>query len=193
MTNDNHQNSETQHLATKLVLGPRAAIYTHRKAHMSDESLESMERMIADTISINRHDWSIDLANYTRSTAFALARISNRVIASDLTESILHQAKRLGQERQISDLHLSRNTIEALPFADESVDLVSSRISARHFKDFKKALQETNRILKNGRSLIMADTIAPEQDDIASWMNKIELRRDRSHVENQKYRLSASY
>ena len=119
-----------------------------------------MDRMVAAAIGINHHNWSIDLGSDTELATLTLAGISNHVIASDPTE--------------------------ALPLADGSIDLVSSRVSAHHFKGFKTALQEINRVLKNGGSLVMADTIAPEQDDIASWMNEIELRRDCSHVENRK-------
>ena len=186
MTNYNDQNYENHHLATKLVLEPQAAIYTPIKASMSDESLKSVEHMIVSTLGNRRHTWSIDLGTHTGFTAFTLAGISNRVIASDPTGPILCQAKRLGQEQRIANLHLSQNTTEALPFADESIDLVSSRVSAHHFKDFKKVLQETNRVLKNGGSLVVADSIAPEQNYIANWMNDIELRQDGSHVENLK-------
>ncbi len=156
---------------------------------MSDEIMESMDRMIAATIGINRHNWSIDLGTDTGSTGFTVftrARLSSHFISSYPTKPTLYQAKGLGQERRIPNLHLIQNTTEALPFADESIDLVYSRVSAHHFKGFKMALKEVKRVLKNGGSLVMADAIAPEQDDIASWMNKIELRRDCSHVENRK-------
>ena len=83
-------------------------------------------------------------------------------------------------------MHLSQNEPEALPFIDQSIDLVSSRASAHHFRDFKKVLHEAHRILKLGGSLLMADSIAPEQDDIASWMNNIQRRRDFNHVESRK-------
>ena len=34
--------------------------------------------------------------------------------------------------------------------------------------------------------LLIADSVAPEDDAIADWMNDIELRRDFSHMENRK-------
>ena len=115
---------------------------------MLDASLELMDRMIAAAIGSNRPNWSIDLGTDTGFTAFTLGRISNSVIVSDTTEPILRQAKRLGQERKIANLHVSQNTTEALPFEDESIDLVSSKVSAHDFKSFKKALEESNRVLK---------------------------------------------
>jgi hypothetical protein len=41
-------------------------------------------------------------------------------------------------------------------------------------------------VLKPGGSLLMADSIAPEDSAITDWMNDIELRRDFSHIENRK-------
>ena len=153
---------------------------------MSDEKLELIDQMISATIGINRHNWSIDLCPDTESTVFTLAGISNRVIASGLSEPMFHRIRRLEQERNIDNLHLSQNAAEALPFTDQSVDLVSSSASAHHFRDFEKVLHEVHRVLKIGGSLLMADSVAPEQDDIASWMNNIERRRDFSHIESRK-------
>ena len=107
-------------------------------------------------------------------------------IATDVTEPMLRQAQRLGRERGIANLGLSQNAAESLPFADGSIDLVTSRVSAHHFRDFEKALDETLRVMKKGGSLLMADSIAPEDDAICDWMNEIELRRDFSHVANRK-------
>ena len=186
MANCAYRNSESTQLPTKRVFGSRSVAYTQRKAHMSDEKLELIDQMISATIGINRHNWSIDLCPDTESTVFTLAGISNRVIASGLSEPMFHRIKRLEQERNIDNLHLSQNAAEALPFTDHSIDLVSSRASAHHFRDFEKVLREIHRILKIGGSLVMADSIAPEQDDIASWMNSIKRRQDFSHVESRK-------
>ena len=154
--------------------------------HIRDDSLESVERMVDAANGTNRYGWTIDLGTGAGFTAFAVAGVSGRVIASDVTEPMLRQAQRLGRERGISNLGLSQNAAEALPFAGESVDLVTSRVSAHHFRDFEKALDEAQRVLKPGGSLLMADSIAPEDDAITDWMNEIELRRDFSHVENRK-------
>ena len=87
----------------------------------------------------NRYGWSVNLGIGAGFTAFAVAGVSDRVIASDVTEPMLRQAQRLGQERGISKLGLSQNSAEALPFADGSIDLVTSRVAAHHFRDFQKA------------------------------------------------------
>nr|MCS5667901.1 class I SAM-dependent methyltransferase [Dehalococcoidia bacterium] len=128
----------------------------------------------------------VDLGSGAGFTAFAVAPVSNQVIASDIAEPMLRQAQGFGQDRRIYNLNLFQNSAEFLPFASESIDLVTSRVTAHHFQNFEEALGETHRVLKKGGSLLMADSVAPEDDEIASWMNDIELRRDWSHIENRK-------
>ena len=72
------------------------------------------------------------------------------------------------------------------PFADGSLDLITSRVAAHHFRNFEAALDEARRTLRTGGSLVIADSIAPEDSGVADWMNDIELRRDFSHMENRK-------
>jgi SAM-dependent methyltransferase len=186
MTLDDEDKQNTgQELAAQQVFGPQAAVYATSKVHIRDDSLESVERMVGAGGGTNRYGWTLDLGTGAGFTAFAVAGVSDRVVASDVTEPMLRQAQRLGRERCIANLGLSQNAAEALPFADESIDLVTSRVSAHHFRDFEKALDEAQRVLKKGGSLLMADSIAPEDDAICAWMNDIEMRRDFSHVENR--------
>ena len=186
MTQDNQDNQNSgPGLAAQQVFGPQAAVYATSKVHIRDDSLDSVERMLGAGGGTNRYGWAVDLGAGAGFTAFVAAGVSDRVVASDVTEPMLRQAQRLGRERGIANLHLSQNAAEALPFADGSLDLVTSRVSAHHFRDFEKALDEAQRVLKNGGSLLMADSVAPEDDAITDWMNAIELRRDYSHVENR--------
>ena len=176
----------SRQLAAQQVFGHQAAVYATSNVHVRDDSLESMERMAGAANRTNRHGWTIDLGTGAGFTAFAMAGVSDWVIASDVTEPMLRQAQSLGRERGITNLGLSQNAAEALPFANGSVDLVTSRVSAHHFRNFEKALDEAQRVLKPGGSLLMADSVTPEDDAIADWMNDIEFRRDFSHVENRK-------
>ena len=59
-------------------------------------------------------------------------------------------------------------------------------MAGHHFRDFEAGLDEARRTLRPGGSLVMADSIAPEDDAVAEWMNDIELRRDFSHIQNRK-------
>ena len=71
-----------------------------------------------------------------------------------------------------------------LPWDAGSFDVVTSFRGIWGAND--QAVVEAARVLKPGGSLLMADSVAPEDDEITGWMNDIELRRDFSHVENRK-------
>lgn len=162
--------------------GARASAYSVSTIHVRDASLEAMQRLAAQ----GRYGWAVDVGTGAGFTAFAMADYSHRVLATDPTLPMLLQARRLGQERGLANLALSQSVAEALPLASASVDLVTSRVAAHHFTDLAKALDEVQRVLKVGGVLVMADSIAPEDDGMARWMNDVELRRDFSHVKNWK-------
>ena len=186
MVRSNHQNSETRPIEGQLALSPQASDYASSTVQRQNNSLDFLKQMIEIDAKTIRDKWAIALGIRDVFTAFALTEGSNRVIGTDISKSMLRQAKRLGQDRKIFNVHLTQNAAEALPFATQSVGLVSSRVSAHHFRDFEKALHEASRVLKIGGSLLMSDSVAPEQDEIASWMNDIQRRRDFSHIESRK-------
>ncbi|HEU0022471.1 MAG TPA: class I SAM-dependent methyltransferase [Dehalococcoidia bacterium] len=164
------------------MFGSRAPVYAASPVHVSDDSLEAMVRLAAP----GPYAWTVDLGCGAGFTAFAMTQCSQRVVASDLTRPMLGETRRIGQERQLSNLMLSHNAAEHLPFASGSLDLVTCRVAGHHFADFELALDEIHRVLKIGGSLLMADTVAPEDDAVAAWLNDVELRRDFSHVKDRK-------
>ena len=185
MTQRNPQDSlqgGQQDSAAQRMFGSQAPIYATSQVHVSDASLEALRRLAPS----GPCRWAIDLGTGAGFTAFAMTEYSQRVVATDLTLPMLQETRRLGQERQLSNLLLSQNRAEALPIASDSVDLVTSRVAGHHFSDLNAALDEVRRVLKPNGALLMADTVAPEDDSVYQWMNDIELRRDFSHIENRK-------
>ena len=176
------------------MFGPQAGVYARSKVHISDDSLESVQRLTEPTLGQAQNDkletapyrWTVDIGTGAGFTAFAMAGVSERVVASDITQPMLRQTKRIGGERGLGNLLLAQNAAESLPFADGSLDLITCRKAGHHFRDFEAFLDETARTLRPGGSLVMADTVAPEDDAMAGWQNDVELRRDFSHVEDRK-------
>lgn len=171
--------------SSQRMFGPRAAVYASSPVHVRDDSLDIIQRM-ASQFDSRQYQWAADLGTGAGFTAFAMADYSHMVVATDPTEPMLEQARRLGRERGLTNLAFTRNVAEALPFADGSLDLVTSRVAGHHFADLERALDEVRRVLKAGGVLLMADSVAPEDDAVARWMNDVELRRDFSHVKNRK-------
>ena len=205
MTQNQEQSGGT---LAQQMFGPQAGVYAQSKVHISDDSLESVQKLTApalrqaqgegaqaqgdgtqdqdDGAGAAPYRWAVDIGTGAGFTAFAMAEVSERVIASDITQPMLRQAGRISGERGLPNVGLVQNAAESLPFADSSLDLITCRKAAHHFRDFEAALDEAQRALRPGGSLVMADTVAPEDDGIARWQNEIELRRDFSHVEDRK-------
>lgn len=173
-----------QGASSQRMFGPRAGAYAISPVHVRDDSLDIIQRM-ASQFATRRCQWAADLGTGAGFTAFAMADYAHRVVATDPTRPMLEQARRLGRERGLTNLALTRNVAEALPFADSSLELVTSRVAGHHFADLDRAFDEVRRVLKVGGVLLMADSVAPEDDAVAHWMNDVELRRDFSHVKNR--------
>lgn len=180
--------AETGGTAAQRMFGPAAGVYAESKVHIRDDSLETVERLTGPDFlrGTTPYRWAVDIGTGAGFTAFAMAGVSDNVMASDITRPMLEQARRISGERGLSNVGVVQNAAESLPFADGSLDLITSRKAAHHFRDFEAALDECQRTLRSGGSLVMADTVAPEDDAIAAWQNEIELRRDFSHVEDRK-------
>ena len=168
------------------MFGPQAGVYATSRVHVRDDSLDILQRMAGD-LDHSGSNWALDLGTGAGFTAFAMAEFTQLVVATtDPTRPMLEQARRIGRERELDNVQVSRNSAEYLPFADGSIDMVTSRVAGHHVANLDKALDEVRRTLKGGGVFLMADSVCPEEDDIDRWMNDIELRRDFSHVRNRK-------
>ena len=170
------------------MFGPQAGVYAESKVHIRDDSLDSVQRLTSPDLLDGDATcgWAVDIGTGAGFTAFAMAEVAQRVVGSDITRPMLEQARRISRERSLANVRTTQNAAESLPFATASVDLITCRVAAHHFRDYGAALGEAQRVLRSGGALVIADSIAPEDDAVAKWMNDIELRRDFSHVENRK-------
>ena len=170
--------------SAQLVFGPQAGVYAESPVHVDDPSLDVL-RAMASQCPTGGYDWALDLGTGAGFTAFAMARLSRQVLAIDPTLPMLQQTRRIGRERNLANVSLSRNLAESLPVASRSIDLATCRMAAHHFNDFEGMLDEVRRVLKSGGILLMADSISPAGGAASAWMHDIELRRDYSHVQNR--------
>lgn len=185
MTQEQRNESTVDSTATSAqrMFGSQASMYATSQVHIHDNRLTTLQRMIAETPAPRR---AIDLGTGAGFTAFAAAEYAGLVVASDLTLEMLHETRRIAADRALPNVALCQNRAEELPFATHSIDLVTCRAAGHHFSDLGAAFDEIHRILKPGGSLVMADSVSPEDDALALWYNDVELRRDFSHVENRK-------
>jgi len=162
--------------------GRQAPFYANAAFYGAGESLEAMTELA----SLGRYRWAVDIASGGGYTAFALAPCAQHYIVSDLTQEMLLQAWRVAQERGVKEIDYLQVTAEVLPFVSGSLDLVTCRLAAHHFPSLEDAAQEVARVLGHGGVFLLADTVPPEDDAVAQWMDEVERRRDPSHVCNRR-------
>jgi len=93
----------------------------------------------------------LDLASGTGEPAISLAGCvgpSGSVAALDLSDELLKIAAQRAQHRGLQNLSFHRADAQAIPFADESFDLGTSRFGVMFFADIRKALRELYRVLR---------------------------------------------
>jgi ubiquinone/menaquinone biosynthesis C-methylase UbiE len=125
---------------------------------------------------------ALDVATGGGHTALALAPLYGEVVASDLTEAMLHSAEGFIRGRGVENVRFRQADAERLPFADASFDLVSCRIAPHHFPDVAAFVAEVARVLRLGGLFLLEDSLAPDDPAAATFLNAVEKQRDPTHV-----------
>lgn len=93
----------------------------------------------------------LDLASGTGEPSISLAmRVGpqGHVTALDLSPELLKVAEQRAQARGLTNFSTQQADAQALPFPDQSFDLVTSRFGVMFFAQPKKALREVHRVLR---------------------------------------------
>ena len=86
------------------------------------------------------------------------------VVIGDINESMLTSGRdKLLNKGYCENIHWARLNAEALPFADQSFDLVSIAFGLRNISNITKALKEMLRTLKAGGRLIVLEFSKPKR------------------------------
>ena len=175
MTSSSQRGSQEQ-------FGRTAERYSISRTHSGNDSLVDLREFVSGTH--RRFRTAVDVGTGPGFTAFAIAPYADRVIATDVTPQMLEQVRALRNERGAPQTQMALAAAEALPFADDSIDLLTCRTAAHHFVDPAGWLAEVERVLSPGGLFVVADTCAPEDEAVAAWMHEVEVKRDPSHVRN---------
>jgi ubiquinone/menaquinone biosynthesis C-methylase UbiE len=124
---------------------------------------------------------ALDVATGGGHTALFLARQGWKVTAGDISQRMLDNAQRLCAEAGFV-IVTRLFPAEAMPFAEASFDLVTSRIAPHHFSSPDKFVREAARILKAGGHLLVIDGSVPDDDpETEDWLHRVEKWHDPSH------------
>ncbi len=124
----------------------------------------------------------LDVATGGGHTAAALAGRCGYVVASDLTPSMLREARVLATEHRAGNVGFTAADAEALPFPGEVFDRLTCRIAPHHFPDVRTALAEMARVIRPGGRIGIIDSVVPAEPSLDAFLNGVEKIRDPSHV-----------
>ena len=168
--------------------GAHAAAYATSTVHAKGASLGRLVELVRP----EPHWQALDIATGAGHTAAAFAPHVARVIASDVTDEMLSEARKLAVAKGFANMETASADAEALPFEDGRFDLVTCRIAPHHFPDIPMFVGEVWRVLRPGGTFALVDNIAPDAEstpgfsgtdlrDAAVTYNAFETIRDPSH------------
>jgi ubiquinone/menaquinone biosynthesis C-methylase UbiE len=157
--------------------GKTAAHYLTSTPHAKGKSLERL----VDLTSPQKTWRVLDVATGGGHVAYLFAGRVARVWATDITQEMLDMVKKEAAKRGLANLRTTYAKAEALPFEDESFDLVTCRIAPHHFDSIPEFLSEVHRVLKPGALFALVDNVVPA-GSVGDYINAFERLRDPSHL-----------
>jgi ubiquinone/menaquinone biosynthesis C-methylase UbiE len=162
---------------TQERFGQYAQGYVTSQSHSSGKDLDRLVELAQP-----QPDWVVlDVATGGGHTALKFAPHVARVVANDLTPTMLQAARAFISEQGAVNVFFSGGDAENLPFTSGSFDLVTCRIAPHHFPDCFRFVQECARVLKPGGKLVVEDQLVPEDERAARYLDAFERLRDPSH------------
>ena len=125
----------------------------------------------------------LDVATGAGHVALAAAPLVREVVALDLTEAMLEQARQLAASCEVRNVTFVRANAEQLPFPAEAFDRVLVRSAPHHFRGLIPALAEAYRVLVPGGAFAVSDCSPPPV--VRDWLEVVEVGRDPSHVRSR--------
>lgn len=135
-----------------------------------------------ERLSCDPHDMLLDVAAGTGHAARALADRVGVAIAIDVTPAMLAAGKRSAEKDGLRNVLFQCGDATALPFLDESFDIVITRFALHHIEQPELVLGEMARCLRPGGRLAVADMAADEDVELAGSQDRLERLRDPSHA-----------
>ena len=157
--------------------GKTAASYLTSAPHAKGASLDRLVALAAP-----HKDWrALDVATGGGHVAYSFAPHVARVWATDITQEMLDLVRAEAQKRGLGNIRIAYAKAEALPFEDESFDLVTCRIAPHLFDSIPDFLAEVQRVLKPGGTFALVDNVVTA-GSVGDYVNAFERFRDPSHL-----------
>jgi ubiquinone/menaquinone biosynthesis C-methylase UbiE len=134
------------------------------------------------SLPLTASDLLLDVAAGTGLAGRSLARGVRAVIALDATPEMLEVGRRVAIDEALTNVVFQRGDAAALPFLNESFEVVVCRYALHHFPEPEIQITEMVRVLRPGGHLALADLLADENPNAATVQNHLERLRDPSHA-----------
>ncbi len=171
---------QTQDVLAVRQFGARADAYLTSAVHAEGADLAELAALVRQRPNCR----VLDMGTGGGHVAYAAAVAGGDVVASDLSAEMLAVVAREAKARGLV-ISTQQAPAEALPFADASFDVVLSRYSAHHWRDFAAGLREAARVLRGDGVAAFADVVSPGAAALDTHLQSIEVLRDTSHVRNR--------
>lgn len=162
---------------SQAAFDDRVAAYAQSTSHREGPTLD-LTRELAQA---RPGDLVLDVSTGTGFTAHALATLSTQVVAADIAPNMLRHTRATAP----TALRVVQTDTHALAFGEQTFDVVTCRHAFHHYLDGDLAMSEMSRVVRTGGRVVIADTISPDDAEVAEAMHAIELARDPSHVCNR--------
>ncbi|HFK1449564.1 MULTISPECIES: class I SAM-dependent methyltransferase [Bacillus cereus group] len=161
----------------KQQFGNNAEKYVKSKIHAKGQDLQ----YVVQQVESRHNNRLLDIATGGGHVANVLAPLFQEVVALDLTEKMLENAKNFIISNGHENVSFVAGNAESLPFSDRSFDVITCRIAAHHFTNPDQFVYEVNRTLEDNGLFILIDNVSPENNEYDTFYNFIEKKRDPSH------------
>ncbi|HYJ37391.1 MAG TPA: bifunctional demethylmenaquinone methyltransferase/2-methoxy-6-polyprenyl-1,4-benzoquinol methylase UbiE [Chitinophagaceae bacterium] len=108
----------------------------------------------------------LDVATGTGDMALLLHRFLHpkRIVGIDISEGMLRLGvQKVEKQKLISEIDLLKGDVEAINFANDSFDAITSAFGVRNFEHLEKGLKEMLRVLKPGGKLVILEFSKPRK------------------------------
>jgi SAM-dependent methyltransferase len=137
--------------------------------------------MVLAATDIKPGDTVLDVACGPGVTTCDLAEVAQHATGIDITPAMIEQAKKLQQEKGLTNVTWHVDAVPPLPFDDETFSLVFTRYSFHHFADPLAVLKQMVRVCKAGGRVVVVDVFMTTTEQAEAY-NRMEKLRDPSHV-----------
>lgn len=162
----------------EVFAGQAAAFEDHSHNH----ALTRDAQWLFQSLRCEPRDRLLDVAAGTGHAARSLAGRVGIAVAIDLTLEMLKAGKAAAEQQGLANVIFVRGDALALPFLDQSFDVVISRFASHHIKHPDVQLAEMARCLRPGGRLALADIVGDEDPQVAATQDRLERMRDPSHT-----------